>query len=155
MAKKRFTDGLSDLFDQPTFDQQVSDPKETYEGRDMGNDEVSFEVDIPVSKQETKNKISGKGFSGSLDNFLNDSFSQMGANRQRRKTGLDFFIRSTVQPDEESDAAAKANTPDTKRVTLIFRKDHLEELKELAKQREIYLKDLVGEMVSQFLDGKE
>lgn len=154
MAKKRFTDGLSDLFDQPAFHQQVSDPQETYEGRDMGNDEVSFEVDIPVSKQASKNKISGKGFSGSLDNFLNDSFGQMGVNKQRRKTGLDFFIRSTVQPDEESDAA-KANTPDTKRVTLIFRKDHLEELKELAKQRDIYLKDLVGEMVSQFLEGKE
>lgn len=154
MAKKRFTDGLSGLFDQPAFDQQVSDSRETYEGRDMGNNEVSFEVDIPVSKQETKNKIAGKGFSGSLDNFLNDSFSQMGGSKKRRRTGLDFFIRSTVQPDEEKETEAQNNTPDTKRVTLIFRKDHLEELKELAKQREMYLKDLVGEMVSQFLDTK-
>ncbi len=155
MAKKRFTDGLSDLFDHPPLEQRATDVKEAYEGQDMGNNQVSFEVDIPLNNQQDRTKLAGKGFSGSLDNFLNDSFSQMGGGKKRRKTGLDFFIRSTVQAEEDNDPKAQADTPDTKRVTLIFRKDHLEELKELAKQKEVYLKDLVGEMVEQFLQTEQ
>lgn len=149
MAKKRFTDGLSDLFDNP-FD--GSAPTPSADGTAVGEHEVSFDVDVPVKNQETRHKLSGKGFAGNLDSFLNNSFEQSGMNasQPRRRTGLDFLIRSTVNQEDE-DLNPTEQTTDTKRVTLIFRKDHLTELKDLAKERGMYLKDLVAEMAEKYL----
>lgn len=160
MAKKRFTDGLSDLFDNP-FDATVPNQATEQEQSVIGEDEVQMEVDIPVPSDKARKKLSSKGFTGSLDSFLSDSFEQEGVTtgspsnsprRRNRKTGLDFLIRSTVQADDEDRNPRGKQQKDTKRVTLIFRKDHLSELKSLAKDRNIYLKDLVGEMVSAYLD---
>lgn len=151
MAKKRFTDGLSDLFDNP-FDHPSGET--TGQGtEEVGEDEVRFDVDIPVKTTKARRKISGKGFTGDLDNFLGDSFERerQAAPSRRRRSGLDFLIRSTVQEDEDRPPQGE-KVKDTKRVTLIFRKDHLAELKEIAKERKVYLKDLVGEMVEKFLD---
>ena len=69
---------------------------------------------------------------------------------RRRKTGLDLLIRSTVADEDRSPRGG--NTADTKRVTLIFNKQHLAELKEQAKERGMYLKDVVQEMVSNYLE---
>ena len=153
MAKKRFTDGLSDLFDNP-FD--GSAPTPSADGDAVGDDEVSFDVNVPVKNKATRKKLSGKGFAGSLDNFLNDSFEQAGSSapqpRRRRRTGLDFLIRSTVEKDDEDRNPVGPKPKDTKRVTLIFRKDHLVELKDLAKERGMYLKDLVADMAAKYLE---
>jgi len=70
--------------------------------------------------------------------------------RRRRKTGLDLLIRSTVADEDRGPRGAKA--PDTKRVTLIFNKEHLATLKEQAKERGMYLKDVVQEMVAGYLE---
>lgn len=170
MAKKRFTDGLSNLFDNP-FDEpetpaaDLKAPNLSTTDQDQDSEEESIDIDIPVTNTGARKKLSSKGFTSNLDSFLSGSFereaarnasTQSGGRPQRRKSGLDLLIRSTVQEDDEDrNPAGEAKATDTKRVTLIFRKDHLTELKELAKERNVYLKDLVQEMVAGFLEEGE
>lgn len=137
MAKKRFTDNLSGLFEDNYL---IGDDP-------MAVDEEVVEVSVPVKTKKAKQKISSKNFTQNLDVFLGDD-KRRGT---RRRTGLDYLIRSTVEedPDAEPDAATK---PDTKRVTLVFNKEHLLNLKEEAKDRKMYLKDVVQQMVAQYLE---
>lgn len=161
MAKKRFTDGLSNLFDNP-FDEPET-PTPNLKAPNVASpaaDEESIEVDIPLKSGKAKKKLSSKGFTNNLDSFLSDSFEReaarqpatAGPTRRRRRGGLDLLIRSTVQHDDEDRNPRDAKAANTKRVTLIFRKDHLADLKDLAKERKMYLKDLVQEMVSGYLE---
>ena len=54
--------------------------------------------------------------------------------------------------ENDPDRMKGGNTAETKRVTLIFNKEHLAILKAQAKERGIYLKDVVQEMVSNYLE---
>jgi hypothetical protein len=140
MAKKRFTDNLSGLFEDDNY--LIGDDP-------MAVNEEVVEVSVPVKTKKAKKKISSKNFTQNLDVFLGDDSRR--SKTPRRRTGLDYLIRSTVEddPDREPQEPAK---PDTKRVTLVFVKDHLLTLKEEAKERKMYLKDVVQEMVAQYLE---
>jgi hypothetical protein len=139
MAKKRFTDNLSGLFED---DYLIGDDPQAV------NEEV-VEVDVPVRTKRATKKITSKNFTKNLDVFISDD-NRRSRGRSRR-TGLDYLIRSTVQddPDRQPDEPVK---PETKRVTLVFNKQHLLTLKEQAKERKMYLKDVVQEMVAQYLE---
>ncbi|MGB3799709.1 MAG: hypothetical protein WA952_07820 [Lewinella sp.] len=140
MAKKRFTDNLSGLFEDNDY--LIGDDP-------MAVSEEVVDVDVPVRTKKAKKKITSKNFTKNLDVFISDDNRR---SRSRRRSGLDYLIRSTVQddPDREPDEPAK---PETKRVTLVFNKDHLLNLKEEAKERKMYLKDVVQEMVAKYLEG--
>lgn len=165
MAKKRFTDDLSGLFED-AFEQQ-SPAAQAASGEDSVIESV--EVQVPATTAKVRKKLSSKRFTADLDAFLTDSFARESTSppaitpdsapapapsspprRKRRKTGLDLLIQSTVTDAEQSFDRKAA--PDTKRVTLIFNKQHLAELKAQAKLRGVYLKDVVQEMVSAYLE---
>ncbi len=139
MAKKRFTDNLSGLFEDTDY--LIGDDP-------MAVEEEVVDVDVPVKTKKAKKKITSKNFTKNLDVFISDDNRR---SRNRRRTGLDYLIRSTVQddPDSEPEEPAKA---ETKRVTLVFNKEHLVNLKEEAKERKMYLKDVVQEMVAKYLE---
>ena len=139
MAKKRFTDNLSGLFEDNEY--LIGDDP-------MAVEEEVVDVDVPVKTKKAQKKISSKNFTKNLDVFISDDNRR---SRSRRRSGLDYLIRSTVQddPDREPEEPAK---PETKRVTLVFNKEHLLTLKEEAKERKMYLKDVVQEMVAQYLE---
>ncbi|MEM6771741.1 MAG: hypothetical protein AAF597_14255 [Bacteroidota bacterium] len=163
MAKKRFTDDLFGLFEEPLS--QNTPAKQPTEAPPTAPaiETESVEVEVPSPTPRARRKLSSKKFTADLDAFLSDSFSREGSSahvpnpapasapksRRRRKTGLDLLIQSTVTDEDRSLRGEKA--PDTKRVTLIFNKQHLAELKEQAKDRGVYLKDVVQEMVSEYL----
>lgn len=169
MAKKRFTDDLSGLFEEPASHPEVNQasaaPSVSANHPDDGAEE-SIEVDVPVRTKKAKKKLSSKGFTSNLDAFLSDGFERevvqastapstssapaAAPRNHRRKTGLDLLIRSTVADEDRS--ADGETAADTKRVTLIFNKDHLLILKDQARQRGMYLKDVVQEMVSNYLE---
>ncbi|MEM6398088.1 MAG: hypothetical protein AAF741_17185 [Bacteroidota bacterium] len=145
MAKKRFTDGLSDLFEP-----QAPPAEETATAAAQGE---AIEVEIPVS-QKGRQKLGRKNFTQGLDAYMSDSFQREGGarpTRRRRRSGLDLLIQSTVNDDPDRKPSG-GNTAETKRVTLIFNKSHLATLKGMAKDRKMYLKDLVGEMVEAYLE---
>jgi hypothetical protein len=139
MAKKRFTDNLSGLFED---DYLIGDDPRAV------NEEV-VEVDVPVTTRKATKKITSKNFTKNLDVFISDDNRR--SRGRNRRTGLDYLIRSTVQddPDRQPEGPVK---PETKRVTLVFNKQHLLTLKEQAKDRKMYLKDVVQEMVAQYLE---
>ncbi|MEL7163376.1 MAG: hypothetical protein AAFN92_21645, partial [Bacteroidota bacterium] len=149
MAKKRFTDDLFGLFEEPQ-EAPAPAPREAEEVERV-------EVKVPATSPRARKKLSSKNFTADLDDFLSDSFERektprkvkdipageppRPGPRRRRKTGLDLLIRSTVKDEDRSPRGG--NTAETKRVTLIFNKKHLAELKDQAKERGMYLKDVV------------
>jgi hypothetical protein len=167
MAKKRFTDDLFGLFEEPT-PQPEKPAREAAAVPEATSDttEESVEIDVPAANDRSRKKLSSKKFTADLDAFLSDSFERENVTPstspapaaapkntprpRRRKTGLDLLIRSTVADEDRSPTGG--NTAETKRVTLIFKKDHLLTLKEQAKERGMYLKDVVQEMVSGYLE---
>ncbi|WP_273446803.1 hypothetical protein [Neolewinella agarilytica] len=167
MAKKRFTDDLFGLFEEPTPQAEASSQEPDAAVAPSQSEEESVEVKVPTRSSRAKRKLSSKKFTADLDNFLSESFEresnnasssssapasapQKASRPRRRKTGLDLLIRSTVADEDRSTRGG--NTAETKRVTLIFKKDHLTELKEQAKERGMFLKDVVQEMVSKYLE---
>lgn len=168
MAKKRFTDDLFGLFEdpQPIFPESDSEGFAT----SVSDTEESVEVEVPVRTPKAKRKLSSKKFTANLDAFLTQDMDRAkgqqapasgkralapaSAPRRRRKTGLDLLIRSTISKEEQAEREREA-APDTKRVTLVFNKSHLVTLKEQAKDRKMYLKDVVQEMVSNYLTDNQ
>lgn len=163
MAKKRFTDDLFGLFEdtEPMF------PTDDNAGEDagaVGENEEKVEVEVPVRSQRAKKKLSSKKFTADLDAFLTrdqertkagstNSAPAASPTRRRRKSGLDLLIRSTVSKEDQAEMRKKT-AADTKRVTLIFNKQHIATLKEQAKNRGMYLKDVVQEMVADYLKAQ-
>ena len=167
MAKKRFTDDLFGLFEEPAPAPEATRAEtksvRATEPPAPDHQEESVEVNVPTKTSKARKKLSSKGFTADLDAFLSDSFERSGGTSKpatapasapkktrRRKSGLDLLIRSTVADEDRSPRGEKA--PDTKRVTLIFNKHHLAILKEQAKERGMYLKDVVQEMVAGYLE---
>lgn len=163
MAKKRFTDDLFGLFEEP----QEMGAEQQENAVPPTKTEEHVEVSVPVETPRAKRKLSSKKFTADLDAFLNDSFGQeerpapasspraptprpTSRRRGRKRSGLDYLIRSTVR-ENDPDLVQGGNTAETKRVTLIFNKEHLATLKAQAKERGMYLKDVVQEMVENYL----
>ncbi|MFT4667643.1 MAG: hypothetical protein ACI9XB_004615 [Gammaproteobacteria bacterium] len=64
-------------------------------------------------------------------------------------SGLDLLIRQT------SDETILEYESLTKRVSFVFDKKKLKKLKRIAKQRQLFLKDVVGEVVAKFINEYE
>jgi len=165
MAKKRFTDDLFGLFEEPPRSEEQAVPDQAEPQEPPAVDTESVEVEVPAPSPQAQRKLSSKGFTADLDAFLSDSFARESTpdsrpapapaaaprrSRRRRKSGLDLLIQSTVTDEDRNPRGERA--PDTKRVTLIFNKEHLAELKVEAKRRGVYLKDVVQEMVASYLE---
>ena len=156
MAKKRFTEGMESLFGGG----------EGYEREKL----TLFppEETVAAGAQSDDHRKSNKGFAASLDAFLAEAFesldresaedgetaaeaettarTQSRPRGRRPGSGLDLLIRQT---SEQSQFVPQQH--DTRRVTLIFNKEHLEKLKTIARRRNTYLKDVIGEIVDRYL----
>ncbi len=159
MSKKKFKDGLESLFG--------SDPA----GGDLQEEspllvETTVEKVIRKERPKNKKKRSSKNFTSDLDSLFEDALketledkvnkivkdkSKISPSRRERRsalTGLDALIRRT---DDGDDLSAKMK----KRVTFIFDREKLARLKQIAKQQRVYLKDIIGDVVSEFIDDYE
>jgi hypothetical protein len=152
MAKKRFAAGMEDLFNTETTEIRVLTSALSDSGEDSFQEEVASE-----------RKPASKRFSSQLEALLAEAFDNIseegnafaapedGDEQSRRpRSGLDLLIRSTTSDAEDF----KPQSHTTRRVTLIFPKEHLEKLKLLAKQENVYLKDIINRLVSKYLTEK-
>ena len=146
LAKKKFTEGLESLFaevEEPAFDKQGK------KASDSGK---------PSSKD-------GKGgrYGADLESFLSDAFEDafeeklgQGSKDKRKKksrkslSGLDILIRNTVDPQQQIEI--EDLTP--KRITLTLDDEHLAQLREMARQRKTYLKEMIKEIVADYLKNR-
>ena len=168
MAKKRFRDDLDSLFGNDPKPLSLF-PEAEKTPRPDPDDETTESVTVDVPVRRAGSKGSGKGFSDSLDAFLSEAFDdptdtptdpaptpkprrrRTAASRGSRPRGLDMLIQNTtVQQDDPGPAGTH-----TRRVTLLFNKKHLDKLKTIAQEKDLYLKDIVSEIVEAYLRRQE
>lgn len=71
--------------------------------------------------------------------------------RHRPGTGLDMLIRRTVERGEIEEEKSTG----TKRLTVVFDKKKLKKLKSIARMEKAYLKDILGEIVGEYINKYE
>ena len=169
MSKKKFTDGLESLFGMAHEDDlQESSPL-------LVDTREEVKVDKQVKKKSRTKKKSGKSFTSDLDSLFTAAITDAlekktkkpeeenkevastskpsALKRARRKTltGIDALIRQTIAGSrvDYDEGTAK------KRVTFIYDKNKLARLKAIAKVEKSYLKDIIGKVVSEFIDDYE
>ena len=156
MSKKRFSEGLDDLF---------SDSKVTVGGL--------FGSEAVVAAPATERRGGHKNFMSDLDSLLQDameeSFDKHETNRSdntlpgnksksaARETGgslphgLDALIRQTIDLKEittEEDSGKR-------RLTVAVDKTKIEQLKAIARQQNSYMKDLLVALIDEYLEKQQ
>lgn len=149
MAKKRFKEGMESLFEES------SDPK----GREQERKKAT-----PQSfREDSEDKKSSKGFRSELKSFLQEAFEesleeQLDRKDKKRKpprkksakpkAGLDALLRSTIEPSK-----MRLQNKPVRRLTISFDEEKLTKLKKIARKERTYLKDIIDEIVSEFLES--
>jgi hypothetical protein len=159
VSKKKFTIGLESLFGMAT--------EEAFQEESPLLDKTKKEVKKVASSIK---KRSSKNFTSDLDTLFKQALSdtieeseekaksskqaqappQRRQRRLRRLSGLDALIRHT-----EDMEVVEVNVPTKKRVTFVVEKEKLAKLKDIAKEENAYLKDIINRVVSNFIDKYE
>lgn len=154
VSKKKFKAGLESLFGDPAVagmspflvDEKEETPKES------------------ISKK-TKKRSSSKNFTSDLESLFSDipgnevpeQLSQTSISKRttgiKKRTekpvvGLDALIRKTIEDNKEGMPSVATIR---KRITITMEKKKLEQLKEIAKEKKTYLRNIIDDLVSDFL----
>lgn len=162
MSKKKFTDGLDSLFGLSTDNLTEDSPL-------LVNTAEKPQPKPKVRKRRNAlSKPTGKSFTSDLDSLFKSAISESVAEqkkeqneiqtlrqerarrlvrRKKRVTGLDSLLRQTIDA-----SSVNIETKTKKRVTFVVDKMKLTQLKAIARTEKSYLKDIIGEIVSEFLD---
>ena len=165
MSKKKFSSGLDSLFDNPRDEQEFEDVK-AGKAPPPSVSELEAEVKAVVMKRTTT-----KNFTSDLDSLFNyaftealeekvdqlrrdsgidDPFESKRDNYKRPLSGLDALIRSTI----DTSLMGLEHAP-IKRFTIMFENKKIEQLKNIAKQERAFVKDLVGDVLTEFIKNYE
>lgn len=165
MSKKKFTTGLESLFGDPSekafqqdsalMDVEEKSTRRTAKKRDVDKDASS-------AKRSSKDFTSDletlfeQAISETIEEKLEQENQKKAIKKRARKlrsrplSGLDALIRRTGDMDY-----VEVNVPTKKRVTFVFDKKKLEQLKQIAKSKKLYLKDIIGDVMSNFIEKYE
>lgn len=166
MSKKKFNSGLESLFSEGA-DQDLEQGRVTL----LNTKKKSTKT---IKKAEVKTDAAAapiKSFTSDLDSLFNDMMTEAieekveriitDKEKPKRKrriisskplSGLDALFRRTVEKSEEEEVKIERNI---KRVSFTFHKDRLLKLKTIAKMEKSYLKDIISEVVSGYIDEYE
>ncbi|MEZ5039686.1 MAG: hypothetical protein R2828_07330 [Saprospiraceae bacterium] len=146
MAKKKFTEGLESLFGETAGTQQMR--------RGTNASDAAKETD-------GKGRHPGKDFTTDLQSFLTEAFedafeeqlSQPLKERKKKKpikalSGLDVLIRNTSDPQQQIEIEELA----PRRITLTLDDQHLTKLREIARNKKTYLKEMIKEIVAEYVE---
>lgn len=140
------------------------DPKKTFsDGLDALFDHAFDTVETVSEKDEKKKGNSKKSFSNDLSYFFQDAIRDVVSekaseikqgkkpSKSKRRTkpnfGLDSLIKQTI---EES-----VTKPEKKRVTFTFETNKIDQLKSIAKVEKARIRDIVGELISDYIKKYE
>lgn len=165
MAKKNLKSGLENLFAEDELHSEKSKDLVV-----LGNKK---EVERTTARKvnggkKKKARSSSKNFMSDLDSLFEDATataieeleSKSGAakhsgqiasklRRRRPVSGLDSLIRQTIEVREvRSNDKGK-----TKRITVAVERKNVDKLKEIARKEKIYLKDIVSEIVKEYIQS--
>ena len=177
MSKKKFKKGLESLFGDwggEPIDDAILELERTEESQPVESEPTP----APHSKKDTDRKTNaGKNFTTDLDALFQDvvyesideQFEKIKEKKKEKKKkntvenkrpkekkkrkviprsgGIDSLIRSTV----EGSIMQIESTSNKKRVSFVFDKEKLKKLKSIAKVKKSYLKDVIDEVVAEYL----
>lgn len=166
MSKKRFSSGLDSLFDSPHDEHGFGETATAEKAPPPSVSELEAEVKAVVMKRTTT-----KNFTSDLDSLFNEAFTEVleeKVDKLRRSSGLDDPFESSrntyKKPLSGLDALIRS-TVDTslmglehapiKRFTIMFENKKIEKLKNIAKQERAFVKDLVGDVLTEFINNYE
>lgn len=158
--KKKFKAGLESLFGSEKDEETLAEESP-----------LLVQTHALVKKKKTKRikKTSGKNFTSDLDSLFEDTVKETikeqaqslveGSRAEKKQSkrrskkpliGLDALIQRTYDGVDDADFK--------KRVTVVLEKKKVERLKKIAKSEKKYLKDILGNLVTEFMkeyDKKE
>ena len=162
MSKKKFTDGLESLF-------SIDNNKESGQGTTFLDGANPGEVKPGVVKPAAAKSASRKNFTTDLDSLLEEAMQEsfqeqiqereaaananksqpfhQQAHRRKPLGGLDMLIRRTV----ERAAVEEDQLTGTRRLTVTFDRQRLNKLKTIARMEKSYLKDILGDIVEEYI----
>jgi hypothetical protein len=161
LSKKRFTDGLESLF-------SIDQNKESGQGTTFLEGSSPDEMRPGAGKPAVSKPTSRKNFTTDLDSLLNEAMQEsfeeqiqereasaaskaqpfhQQAHRRKPLGGLDMLIRRTV----EQGAVADDPLTGTRRLTVTFDREKLNKLKIIARMEKSYLKDILGDIVEEYI----
>ncbi|MBL7804730.1 MAG: hypothetical protein JNL02_13400 [Saprospiraceae bacterium] len=146
MSKKRFSEGLDDLFkDQQPAEATAftSDNTRSGERRHHGK---NFMTDLDALLQEALDESLEKFESSQPATPSNKSKSAAGSARSEL-TGLDALIRQTIDLQE---LTTDENTG-KRRLTVVVDRTKLDKLKTIARLENSYLKDLLVGLIDEYI----
>ena len=161
MSKKKFKAGLESLFSDTGADDQLPGIRPL-----LVEEETRESLDTRRTRQK---KRSSKNFTSDLEGLFHNALdkeykepakkSSLASGRDtkikkrsdRPVIGIDALIRRTSTENKEE---LKSSSPLKKRVTFSLEKKKLEKLKDIAKSKKAYLKDVVDDIISQYLDER-
>lgn len=166
MSKKKFTSGLESVFGNAAED-------------NFHAESPLLQQEDHYNKRNTGRTKSGKNFTEDLDTLFAHALKETIVEQAKKMTkgldkrdiatkkrnrrpmsGLDALIRQTSDRiiQEELKAAEDVNanvTNITKRVTFVCDEENLTRLKEIARSEKKYLKDILGDLVEEFITTYE
>ncbi len=156
MSRKKFTDDIGHIFGEDDADI-------------LSEESVLLSATSASDKKRNQpgRSSQGKHFTSDLESFLKEAFeesyeaqtqgdtraavdTQIKKRNRRPPGGLDLLIRSTVEP-----VAVMDEDTHTRRVTLLFEQKKLEKLKTIARLERTYLKNIIDELVLEYIQMYE
>ncbi len=163
LSKKKFKAGLESLFGEPVIGGMSPFLVEKQEVAVKERENVTpKEEKRKVTTRRVKRRSSSKNFTSDLETLFSDALDKEQSNQQKKKTsttitkkptkkpviGLDALIRKTSEGNYET---KYASTPLKKRLTITMERKKLEQLKTIAREKKAYLRDIIDELVSEYL----
>ncbi len=103
----------------------------------------TFDEQVEIRKEQKKKGVTAKV----------KAFHKQTA-KKRPLTGLDQLIRRTIESSEMNIAEEKPNSG-KKRLVVTFEKEKVDKLKKIARMEKAYLKEILGDLVSNFIKEYE
>jgi hypothetical protein len=165
LSKKKFTDGLESLFSKDNV-------KESGQGTTFLEGTNPEEMKPGGGKPTVSKSSSRKNFTTDLDSLLQEAMQEsfeeqiqekeaaaankaqpfhQQAHRRKPLGGLDMLIRRTV----ERGTVEEDQVTGTRRLTVSFDKEKLNKLKIIARMEKAYLKDILGDIVEEYIKRYE
>ncbi len=165
MSKKKFTDGLESLLSPGSNEDSgkgtsflrnpfapAGKQGEPAVARKASSLRKTFTTDLDSLLEEALHDAfpepkSANAEAGSYADSKAQSFHQQ-VHRRRPMSGLDYLIRRTVEAGAAVEIDEKGRT---RRLTVTFDREKLDKLKEIARTEKAYIKDILGEIVAEYI----
>lgn len=162
MSKKKFKAGLESLFGDTGGEDQLPGI------RPLLVEEEQAKEGRKTARGKRPKRRSSKNFTSDLEDLFHSALDReyeekidkspatrrdtsVKKRRERPVIGIDALIRRT---SAESRNDVSVSTPLKKRVTFTLEKKKIEQLKSIAKSKKAYLKDIVDDIISDYLNER-